>query len=409
MKKIIIFLLWIIFCSNSGATTYFVATNGNDSNNGTNKNSPLLTVAKAISLVSAGDHVQVRGGIYYFSSTISISISGTQTDSCFLFSYPGERAILDFSGNAKGMAGINLSGSYWHIKGLDIRKAGKDGMYINTGGNNVIEFCSFYENNFVGLRLSSGAHDNKIINCDAYFNADPPRYGNADGFQCGTSPGSNNYFFGCRSWLNTDDGFDGYLRGTDDVSTVYINCWAWLNGYLKDGTDAGREANGNGFKTGGSDEPRKLMHNATLKNCVAFDNKATGFDQNSNDGTMILYNCTAYRNKSNFGFGQSIGTGKSIEIKNCVAVDGKVTIADFAKQETNSWMSPFLITPDDFISLDTTGITGPRKADGSMPDLKFVHPARGSDLIDKGTNVGIPYTGKAPDLGAYEFNLTPDR
>jgi hypothetical protein len=287
---------------------------------------------------------------------------------------------------------------------MDIRKAGKDGMYIHTGGHNVIEFCSFYENNFVGLRLSSGANDNKIINCDAYLNADPPLYGNADGFQCGTSPGNNNYFFGCRSWLNTDDGYDGYLRGVDNISTVYVNCWAWLNGYLKDGTDPGPQANGNGFKTGGSDEPRKLMHNAVLKNCVAFDNKARGFDQNSNDGTMILYNCTGFRNKAaNFGFSQSVGSGKIIEIKNCLSFDGKVSIADFAKQETNSWMSPFLVKPDDFLSLDTTGITSPRKVDGSLPDIKFVHLKGGSGLIDAGTKVGIPYYGTKPDLGAFEY------
>jgi hypothetical protein len=27
----------------------------------------------------------------------------------------------------------------------------------------------------------------------------------------------------------------------------------------------------------------------------------------------------------------------------------------------------------------------------------------GSDLIDKGVDVGIPYNGAAPDLGAYEY------
>jgi hypothetical protein len=28
----------------------------------------------------------------------------------------------------------------------------------------------------------------------------------------------------------------------------------------------------------------------------------------------------------------------------------------------------------------------------------------GSDLIDKGVDVGLPYTGSAPDLGAFEFS-----
>ena len=65
---------------------------------------------------------------------------------------------------------------------------------------------------------------------------------------------AGNYFYGCRSWKNCDDGWDGYLRGADDVSTTVENCWAFENGYFEDGTDAGVNANGNGFKMGGSDD-----------------------------------------------------------------------------------------------------------------------------------------------------------
>jgi len=45
---------------------------------------------------------------------------------------------------------------------------------------------------------------------------------------------------------------------------------------------------------------------------------------------------------------------------------------------------------------------GPWQADGSLPNCSFLHLVAGSDLINKGTNVGIPYTGSAPDLGAFE-------
>ena len=45
----------------------------------------------------------------------------------------------------------------------------------------------------------------------------------------------------------------------------------------------------------------------------------------------------------------------------------------------------------------------PRNADGSLPTINFLKLAAGSDLIDKGVNVGIAYTGIAPDLGAYEY------
>jgi hypothetical protein len=46
------------------ATIYYVATNGSDSNPGT-QNLPFATLSKAIEKVAAGDTVNVRGGIYY--------------------------------------------------------------------------------------------------------------------------------------------------------------------------------------------------------------------------------------------------------------------------------------------------------------------------------------------------------
>jgi hypothetical protein len=404
MKKIIISIAWIFIFSCLGATTYFVSTTGNDANSGTFENLPLLTIAKALTKTAPGDYIYVKGGVYYLSATIYISLSGTFADSCFLLSYPGERAVLDFSATADGIKGMSISGSYWHIKGFDIKKAGSTGMYINIGGNNVIDHCSFSENKNVGLRLGNKTHDNKIINCDSYYNSDPPDYGDADGFACALDVGTNNYFYGCRAWLNVDDGFDGYLRGGNDMTTTLENCWAWQNGYFKDGTDAGPNANGNGFKLGGSDD-KLLMHNFILRNCLAFDNKSKGFDQNANMGNMILQNCTGYRNVyRNYSISMVLPTGKIAEVKNCIAVDGKVTLGSFVTQEKNSWMSPFSVTTADFKSLDTTGAGGKRKSNGNLPDVNFVRLAAGSDLIDGGSLLGNPYIGSAPDLGAFEYN-----
>ena len=398
-------ILLILFLQGR-AVTYYVSLSGNDSNNGTSLSTPFASLTKALSLMVAGDKTYVRGGVYNFFSGISISKSGLLADTCYLLAYPGERPVLDFSGVSSGTRGITLTGSFWKIKGFDVRKAGDNGMNINKGGNNVVEFCSFYDNQDSGLQIDGGAFDNKIINCDSYYNADPPDYGDADGFACKMAVGSGNYFYGCRAWLNVDDGWDGYLRGTDNVSNVIENCWTWRNGFFKDGTDGGANANGNGFKMGGSDD-KLLQHNFTLRNCIAFDNKSKGFDQNNNKGTMILYNCTGYRNGgNNFSISQSLAAGKILEVKNCVAADKKVSLGSFAIQVTNSWMSPFTVTSDDFASLDTTGISKPRKADGTLPDLAFLHLKSGSDLINAGTDVGIPFLGSAPDLGAFEIGPT---
>jgi MYXO-CTERM domain-containing protein len=58
------------------------------------------------------------------------------------------------------------------------------------------------------------------------------------------------------------------------------------------------------------------------------------------------------------------------------------------------------VAPTDMTTF--AGMASARQADGSLPDLPFLHLAANSPLIDKGIDVGLPYAGKAPDLGAFE-------
>ncbi len=398
MKWIFVLLFSVTFFVNGFSTQIFVASDGNDTYPGT-IDQPLKSISSAVSKAQAGDTIFVRGGVYSLSTTISISKSGSQNNMYHLFAYQDERPLLDFSSMpvSSSNRGLKLSGSYWYVKGIDIKGAGDNGMNM-SGSNNIIEFCSFYENSDTGLQIGGGASNNQIINCDSYFNEDPGQ-GNADGFAAKLDVGSNNYFYGCRAWQNSDDGWDGYLRGTDDVSTTLENCWSFANGYLRTGSAS--SGNGNGFKMGGSDD-KTLMHNFTLKNCLAFDNRVKGFDQNNNKGSMILYNCTGYRNGTNYSITAALNSGKIAVVTNGVALGNYGSLDSFVDQQTDSWQSPFNVTNDDFISTDTAGVRGTRKSDGSLPDVEFMHLATGSDLIDAGTDVGLPFNGSAPDLGAFE-------
>jgi hypothetical protein len=396
----ILFTLLILTNSTVFSKSYFISSTGSDANDGT-INSPFLTISFAITKAVAGDTLFIRGGTYKLNTTIRIQKSGTADARLYLFGYQDERALLDFSSMAFSSSnrGINLSANYWHIKGLDIKGAGDNGMIISGGSNNIIEFCSFFENRDTGLQLASGASNNNIINCDSYFNADP-NHGNADGFAPKLDVGTNNYFYGCRAWQNSDDGWDGYMRGANDVSTIIENSWCFSNGYLKSGSPS--SGNGNGFKMGGSDD-KMLMHNMTLKNCLAFDNRVKGYDQNNNRGSMIIHNSSAYRNGTNFSIMLAPNTGKVVSIINNAVIGFGVALGTFAEQKTNSWMMVPAVTESDFESIDTTGVRGPRKPDGSLPDLKFLKLSAGSRLIDAGTDVGLPFTGQAPDLGAFEY------
>ena len=55
------------------------------------------------------------------------------------------------------------------------------------------------------------------------------------------------------------------------------------------------QGNGNGFKMGGAYTDHKVL----IHHCLAVGNYANGFDQNNNDGTMWVYNCSAYQNNLN--------------------------------------------------------------------------------------------------------------
>lgn len=402
-------VLALVSASSSMASgqPWYVATSGSDSNNGS-LGSPFRTIEKAVTAVKAGETIYVRGGTYSLTATITLSKSGTENSLISMVAYPGEIPVLDFSGQIQsaGSRGVVLTGSWWQIKGISITGAGDNGMIISGGTNNRIEQCSFYRNRDSGLQIDNGAAANLIRNCDSYFNADPPENGNADGFAPKLTAGSGNSFYGCRAWRNSDDGWDGYLRGTNDITTTLESCWSFENGYLENGTDAGVNANGNGFKMGGSDD-KALEHNFILKNCLAFSNKSKGFDQNNNKGSMTLYNCSGHNNGGdNYRITQELAAGRVLTIKNCAELGGKISIGTFAVQEKNSWLPPFVATAADFRNTDPAGATGPRKSDGTLPHIEYMHLVAGSDLIDAGVDVGLPFAGKAPDLGCFETGLT---
>ena len=393
-----------------GGGQFFIAPDGNDADPGTLLE-PKATVSASLNLLTAGDTLLVRGGTYINNSTVTIGSDYYGTDGLryYLMAYENESPLFDFSTSNFGLRGFRLNASYWTIKGLSIKGAGDNGLQISGGSYNFIENCAFFENRDTGLQLSNGAAYNQIINCDSYYNADPPDYGDADGFAPKLDVGTGNYFYGCRAWGNCDDGWDGYMREATDVTTILDSGWTWGNGYLPDGSDPGSQANGNGFKMGGGDNSNAdtLMHHFELTNCLAFNNKAKGFDQNNNLGSMTLLNCSAYGNlTANYRISRELNEGQFLRVKNSVSRFGETQLGDFAIQETNSWLNGISVDDNDFISVSTINADLPRQPDGSLPEIDFMHLASGSDLIDSCTDIELWYHGNAPDLGAFESSMT---
>ncbi len=420
------------------ATTYYATPDGS----GTGTFASPCSLSSGLSKISApGDTLYLRGGIYYLSAKVSINKTGSASARIAIMAYPGEKPVLDFSGEPYGSSypGVSLSASssYIHIKGLAIRYAGDNGL-INNGSYHIIENCEFYGNCDTGLQHKSGGN-NLILNCDSHDNFDYESGGttaanfggNADGFAdkqyTNTDP---NTYISCRSWNNSDDGWDFFEK---IGSSVLKNCICYKNGpssynmanhprYTTDktwfdqfpltvtnangGTNTVSLAsytnfgNGNGFKLGGN----YTVHNVTVIRCLSVGNTVRGFDQNNNYGSMTLYNNSAYQNGYNYGFWSS--GGGTLVIKNSVSLNSTNSNTFSSKYVTdvnNSWnTSGITVNSSDFTSLDTSQVLKPRNADGSY-STTFMNLVSGSDMIDAGLFVGIEYAGNNPDMGYYEY------
>lgn len=357
------------------------------------------TLADALTRVSAGGTIYVRGGRYALGGTLSLDKDGRDGALIELQKYPldMERPLLDFSSMASGSRGMNLSGDYWHVYGIDAFSAGDNCMFVG-GSHNVVEFSTFSECEDTGLQLGNGAADNLIVNCDSYFNADASLE-NADGFAAKLDVGTGNKFVGCRAWNNLDDGWDGYLRPADNVTTTFERCWAIDNGKLKDGSVG--VGDGNGFKTGGSDG-KDLRHNAVYRQCIAAGNVHDGFDHNSNRGTVTILNSAAHDNGANINF-STTNIAASLTVKNSISI-GTLGTQDATMTDitNNSWQNGKSATAGDFVSIDRAALKGPRKADGSLPDIDYLRLKPNSPLRNAGVDVGLPFNGSAPDLGPFE-------
>ncbi len=395
-------LLLFIASTSLAQTTLYVSPSGSDSNPGTIAQ-PLQTISKAMSMAAAGTTIYLRGGTYQLSSTLGAAVSGSAGNYINMWAYPGEKPVLDFSGESYSASsrGIEIKRNYWYLKGLDIRNAGDNGIFI-SGSNNIVENCSVSYCKDTGIQISSGGSYNYIYNCDAFDNNDPATGGqNADGIDVKLAGGPGNVLRGCRAYDNADDGYDCY--GTAN-RVVFDSCWAFHNGYNLWNIQ-GFTGNGNGFKLGGDDSVGAHI----VTNCVSFDNTVKGFDQNNNMAGIVLYNCTAFRNGTyNFSFPYAplVGIDTLKNDLSYAAVQADTRIVAGAVQDSNSWQG-HTVTDADFLSLDTSLARLPRMAGGSLPATALFRLAPGSALIDAGTNVGIAYTGSAPDIGAFESGTGP--
>ncbi|RYZ07464.1 MAG: pectate lyase [Myxococcales bacterium] len=361
-----------------------------------------LDFATARARAEPGDTILLQPGKYSVpyvegvKNTLVLSQLGTAEKPLRIIAQGG-RAEFDFSFPEQAWVqdsyGFLVSGSYWSMCRVDVTRAGYQGVYV-TGQHSTFEDCSFHDNRNTGLEINKGGAHTSVINCDAYRNYDPKKLGSmADGFGPKETQGPGNRFYGCRAWENSDDGFDAY----ESPETVIIErSFAFRNG-IDVWEYGGFDGNGNGFKLGGNAQ----QANHRVYQCAAFANRVKGFDQNNNSGGITIYNSTAFDNATNFALGGALNAGQKHDLRNNVSVGAAGSIGS-ADQQNNSWTLQLTVTSADFQDLSVASGSAPRGADGALPSSEFLRLEPGSALIDAGVDVGLPYSGAAPDLGAFE-------
>jgi hypothetical protein len=416
------------------AATFYVAPSGDDKAAGTVE-APWQSFAHAQSMARPGDTVYFRGGRYAYTaatsacatrraivSAIVLDKSGEDGKPIRYWAYAGEVPVFDFTQMKDDcrVKGVEVSADWIHLKGLEVTGAPQQpdnrlnheswGIWVH-GSHDVFERLDLHHNMGPGLFIKDGGW-NLVLNTDSHHNYDPYTSNgagqSADGFGAHISAGHpGNVFRGCRAWANSDDGFD--LINARSPVTIESS-WAWQQGYLPGTHTPLKDGNGNGFKAGGYGghyAADAVKH--TVRFSVAFDNKVSGFYANHHPLALDFFNNTAFGNGIDFNMLGIAPDGAPLylgRLRNNLAVGTgadkaalKVAGADSA---SNSWDLGLASAPGDFDSVSLAGWDAPRQADGSLPDLPNFHPRRGSALIDKGVDVGLPFKGAAPDLGAFE-------
>jgi len=345
--------------------TFYVSTSGSDNNDGRSTDRPFRTLQRAANVVNPGDVVWVRGGTY--SSNVSLQRSGTSAKPIVFESYPGECAILDGSSQASH-ENVRFEGASFNVfRNFIVRNNPAQGIQLISASDNVISHVRTHHNGLSGIQNVSGDR-NRFSYFITHDNSDGS-VGNADGI--GLSSGRDLRIDHCVAYRNSDDGVDTWLS----VNSVVERCVSFDNGH--------QGGDGNGFKLGG----RSQTVNTVIRYSISFNNTAEGFNYNSGRNVTLEQN-TSFNNGV---YGYIVANGR---LRNNLAFrDGKRAWEDDGgnQQQTNSW---------------NVGLTDPAFLSTDPRAPNFLAPAPTSRVKDRGTNIGLPFTGSAPDLGAIPVGET---
>lgn len=403
------------FIVKAASNTWYVSPSGSDKNDGSLQ-APFATIVKAQQKATEGDTVCLRSGTYKIksienkdSSYNNVHYINKNGITYKKYEKDTAPAVLDFSGVStdKRVSAFLVRASDVTFENIEVKSVPvgtqKQAECFRVYGTNVtFNKVSCHDNQAIGFYFSGGS-SGTCYRCDAYNNigVEGNSLGNMDGFG---SHGLGVLFKECRSWNNSDDGYDCI---DSDGPNTFDSCWAFNNrGY----------ADGNGFKVGGwgKNAVSFVPPIHTVHNCLSVYNGSGGFYSNHQPGQAAYWtNNTAYNNpKGNFSFIETADINYPIDIagtreyteNNLSYHSTKPALAlanaNLSKENSvnNSWDLNKSISDSDFQKVGESNmmseLTKARKTDGSLPDIKFMQPKTTSVYKD----LGCKYSVAADDI-----------
>ncbi|MCA9594744.1 MAG: DUF1565 domain-containing protein [Myxococcales bacterium] len=301
----------------ASAHTYYVSTSGKDSNGGTSTSAPFGTVAKALSVATAGTTIYVQAGLYPVTGSISLPSVGTPSapvkivgyqntpgdisTNYYSYSYGSAAPALDsskmplFDGGG-GTFAIFFGGQgddYVIYRNLQFANAGS-GIRAYRSKGVVIDNCNFKE-------FGDGTGDGSAIELDigdegSVYDDSFYRVENSYALNAGMGNivlyGNHNLVESCHTYCdNTTDAYDATgvsdyyitLRGSDNIVRN-------SKAERRDGVAAAASGHGIGVKSGEATTFTESFHNLFEHDYVIGCNEGL-YTRNTNADHNVFKDC----------------------------------------------------------------------------------------------------------------------
>jgi len=399
LKGIIIVAMVILISAPGFAGTYFIAPSGNDSNGGS-MGAPWLTISYAIEKMRPGDTLLVRGGTYREGEIwIRSWMGGADGKYMTISAFPYETPIF-----TNGERGMIVDASYIRVIGLHFRN-GKSLYNVDWSGlSHHVELINNY---------FSGEFSWEAIGICGDYNLVQGNIMTLSGSTVGTQGHGIYASQGAHTVIrrNNISGMTGYGIHIFDQRRAAGEPPRLITDFLVEENIIFSSKERAGIIVSAYDEAK--AQNVVIRNNTIYHHAGDGIVIRDDVSGIKIYNNTIYDvNTDNIDWtgneGISISGGVSgveirnniISLKNKGSHIGVENAANVIAEHNLYWPTP----------LRLKGVLDPK---AHVADPLFVDPTNNdfrlkptSPAIDAGVEVGIPYSGAAPDLGALEFNGT---